>query len=144
MLQVKEGKQFEREVLGVGASLFGGPTDYIPYRKAMDEVKSFVKTKCDCWDCGDPDGHINDLHYYVAQALGLDDWSELKLYPCTDSNLDFWHKVDCFFWYRGNICTIDISLRNKGGYRADVEYGQEDVFNPKPLANDIAMRLRVH
>jgi len=65
----------------------------------------------------------------IKEAL-IDQWNlsdeeadNLKLYTAVGSPLDFFHKVDAFVEYRGDIITLDLTLRSEddaGGKRADV------------------------
>lgn len=136
------GHMFEYEVLGVAAkSVTQEDIKYIPYRQAIEQVKTTQNTD---WDPTDPPTDIaNDLHASVALALKIEDWSELKFYSSIGRALDFYHGVDAFFEYRGCVCTIDLTLKDKNGYKADVEVTPKDLEKDalRYVAGDIALRL---
>ncbi len=51
----------------------------------------------------------SDLHTYVAEALGLDDYSQLELYTAVDTPVDTMYGYDMFFKYRNVRYTIDLT-----------------------------------
>src|SRR6185369_4444565 len=76
------------------------------------ESMDLVRKNQPC-DPSDPDPRCaNDLHALIAEKLGLDDFSELKLYTAVGSPLDFWHGIDGFFEFRGHVLTIDLTVNS--------------------------------
>ncbi len=137
------GQLFEYEVLGrVAKCVNSEDIKYISYRQAIEQAKTTQSTD---WDPADPPTDVaNDLHALVAMKLGIEEWSELKLFSAIGKALDYFHGVDAFFEYRGNVCTIDLTLKDKGGYKADVEVSPRDLEKDamRFLAGDIALRLK--
>lgn len=138
------GRLFEYEVLGeVAKCVVAEDIKYLPFRLATEQAK---KNQPSTWDPTDPPTDFaNDLHAYVALKLGIDDWSQLNLFSSTGQALDVFHGVDAFFEYQGAICTLDLTLRNKGGYKADLEITPNDFSEESELrclAGDIALRLK--
>lgn len=139
------GRLFEYEVLGEVAAGCVNEEDikYIPYRLATEQVKANQPTT---WDPTDPPTDFaNDLHAHVALQLGLDDWSELKIYNSVGQALDIFHGVDAFFEFQGKLCTLDLTTRDKGGYKADLEVTPLDFTESsqlQSLAGDIALLLK--
>lgn len=137
------GHLFEYEVLGVAAKFVTREDiKYIPYRQALQQAKQKQVKE---WDPTDPPTSVaNDLHAMVALKLGIDNWSELKLFSSIGQALDRFHGVDAFFEHRGNVCTIDLTLKDKGGYKADMEVTPRDLEKDamRCLAGDIARRLK--
>lgn len=101
------GTEIEEESLGhVQVSGYNG--EHMAYRESMRWVKAHQPKG---WDPTDPSPRFaNDLHASVAEALGLDDYSELRFYTAVGSPLDYFHGVDGFFEYRGKIVTIDVTV----------------------------------
>ncbi len=111
------GKLLEHELLGRPCQ--GKEKKYMPYKEA---VKWACSHQPEGWDPTDPPTRwANDLHAYVAEALGLEDWSELEFYTSLDSPFDTYHGVDAFFLFRGRLVTLDITANlHKEEHKADV------------------------
>jgi hypothetical protein len=116
------GTEIEEEVLGHALVVWDGA--YLPFGKSLELVKAHQPC-----DPSDPEaGFANDLHASVALALGLEDWSELKLFTAVGSPLDFFHGVDAFFELRGKIVTIDVTINpNKCVAKADMVLNVSDL-----------------
>lgn len=54
-----------------------------------------------------------DLHYFVAEKLGLEDYSGLTFYTCTGTPLDTVYGIDGFMEWNGVRITLDIT-KNSG------------------------------
>lgn len=137
------GKLFECDVLGNGTKIFclDSVPKYKPWKKAMAEV--IEKTEYSKWDPTDPDTRIcNDLHATIAIELGLDNFSDLKLYPAVGSSFDVHHGVDMFFTYGNKYVTIDLTMNDKGGkYKADITVTPEMIEDIPTLAEGICKHL---
>lgn len=105
------------------------------------------------WNPSDPNlpeqnlNHIaNDLHYKVAEALGLEDVNELKFYTARNSPLDRFYGIDAFFEWNGALFTIDFTVnKHKKEYKADIIVSEEDVDSEASmdaLANTVAKYLK--
>jgi len=136
------GKFFESDNFGECLSRQSG---YKPYHESIDVVKNNQP-----WDTTDPKPRFaNNLHYEVAQELGLSDaqLSDLHFYTAVGSVLDQYHGVDGFFEYEDARVTLDISKNpaKESGYKADFMVGPEHVEYEKrrqELALDIADELQ--
>lgn len=107
----------------------GGPGEYKKYEEALKEVKVDYPG-----DPSDPrERFASDLHAEVAQELGLEDWSELRLYSAVGSSLDYYHGVDAFFEWRDQRVTMDVTRNpaKESGYKADVILGEEEFELPQ-------------
>ena len=81
----------------------------------------------------------------IKEAL-IDQWNlsdkeadELKLYTAVGSPLDFFHAVDAFIEYKGEIITLDLTLRPESdtdGKRADVIISGELPSPDDPTTED--------
>lgn len=76
------------------------------------------------WD--PPAGWMRDVHYAIVESLGLEDWSQLKIVPTLKTAADKYHGIDFLVIYtepetdRDVIVSVDLSLRHKEGFKADV------------------------
>lgn len=123
------GKLLEEEIFG----RCGGSWDGKTFFKFSDSVEYAKNNQPSSWRLSDPEPRFaGDLFATVAQGLGLDDWSELKLYGAVGTPLDIFYGVDAFFEYEGEIITIDVTLnKNKEVYKADF------VVNPETTDLDV-------
>lgn len=129
------GHLFETEVLGECKVQWKG---YMSFKKSMELVRSHQS--CDPTDPSPR--QANNLHARVAIALGLEDWSELRLYSALGSPLDILHGVDGFFEFRGHTVTIDLTINpNKDCHKADLIVRPEMLERPLELAREISRRL---
>ena len=115
------GRLFEEEVLGEIHLSWDG---YMTYRDSVKYVKEHQE-----WDPTDPStDKANDLHALVAIDLDLEDFDELKLYNALDTPMDYFHGVDCFFEFEGEIVTIDLTVNpSKITYKADLVLHPDDL-----------------
>ena len=115
------GRLFEEEVLGEIHVSWNG---YMTYRDSVKYVKEHQE-----WDPTDPDtDKANDLHALVAIDLDLEDFDELKLYNALNTPMDYFHGVDCFFEFLGEIVTIDLTINpEKIFYKADLVVHPDDL-----------------
>lgn len=173
-----EGKEYEISYLGtikVGdeyikayrealhKNLRANPeTGYLSYNTAMELVKKFQP--------GGQEGETNpqrdfmrELRLAVLEKLKLSEAEEkitdnLKSYTAVGSPLDVFHGVDAFLTFQTEdkkktaVATIDISLRQKVNFKADIcEYGEipppeenEDEYLKRidSLAGQVAERIQ--
>lgn len=132
------GGLLEEEVFGRCRGDWDGET-YLSFRDSLEYAKNNQPVG---WRVSDPASRFaGDLFSLVALKLGLDDWSELKLYGAVGTPLDIFHGVDGFFEYNGEIFTIDLTLnQHKDSYKADI------VINPETsdlevVADEIASSM---
>lgn len=117
------GELLQHETLGepLHPDAETGELEYLPYRTAMSVVREMQP-----FDPTDPTpSFANDLHATVAEKLGLTDYSTLRFYTALGTSLDRHHGVDGFFEWDAPeggtaVVTLDITLRDKGAYKADV------------------------
>jgi len=137
------GKLFEHDVLKDGAHVFccGCMPKYKPWKKAMSEV--IERVSYSKWDPTDPDSRIcNDLHATVAIELGLEDYSDLKLFPAVHSSFDIHHGVDMFFLWGKKYATIDLTVNGeKGKHKADINITPECINDLERVAKQIKVYL---
>lgn len=111
------GKLLEEEIFG----RCGGPWDGKTFFSFPAGVEYAKNNQPLDWRPSDPEPRFaGDLFATVAGRLGIEDWSELKLYSSVGTPLDIFHGVDAFFEYRGGVVTIDVTLnQHKDVYKAD-------------------------
>lgn len=119
------GRLFEEEILGEIHVSWDG---YMTYNRSLEYAKEHQE-----WDPSDPETpKANDLHALVAIALNLEDWSNLKFYNAVDTPMDYFHGVDCFFEFDGEIVTIDLTVNpHKREYKADLIVHPDDLEEKK-------------
>lgn len=102
----------------------------------FDEAKSYEWVRNNQpWNPSDPDNKIaNELHFQVAQKLGLDDVNELKFYSAIGSPLDFFYGIDAFFEIGDSTFTLDLSINpHKEVAKADMVIHEKDLFDEKSI-----------
>lgn len=110
----------------------GRTRHYISFAQAMKKWDSVRRNQP--WDPAEPNPMVSrfaaDLHTMVAIALGLEDFSRLKLFTAVGSAID-WHGYDAWFEMDGIKVTLDVTLnpQKEDGYKADVLIGPEAVEN---------------
>lgn len=132
------GRLFEAEVLGE-IMVVARSREYRSYTAALAEVR-----QAQPWEPTDPRPRLaSDLHASVCEALGVENYSEVALYTAVGSALDFFHGVDAFVEWRGEIVTIDLTVNPyKVRHKADVIVGPVDFeSNLEATARTIADRL---
>jgi len=133
------GRLFEHDVLGKGVDICyrGKQVIYKSYKKAMSEVIDFVNRTN--WLPFDPIHDLcNDIHASVAEELGLDNINHLKVYPAVGSSLDVYHGVDMFFTLGKKVVTVDLTVKEKDDYKADITICPDEVENLPTLAKKIS------
>lgn len=143
------GRLFEEDILRPCKDI---PCDgkYIPYRMALDLVRGHQP-----WKPEDPNTRpANDLHAYICEKAGIEDYSSVKLLTALDTHLDKFHGVDAVAEYEANgrnggkviiDITLDLSLnpaKKSHGYKADVIVGGIDDKDLEAAADQVAELLR--
>ena len=125
------GKIFESEVL---PSLSDSWKDegYFDEERSFECVRNHQE-----WNPSDPNNKVaNELHYKVAEKLGLDDVNELKFYSALHSPLDKYFGIDAFFEINGALFTLDLSINpHKDVAKADIVVTEKDLHDEKELDN---------
>ena len=140
------GSMFETEILAECLVVWD---NYLPYNQCIELVK---KNQPKSWNPADPSSAAgNDLQALIVEALGIDDYDEVKLYTALHSPLDRYHGVDCFIEYQDRRITIDLTVNiYKDAYKADFIISEEDVYDEegkinlkklRPKAQAIALAL---
>jgi len=99
---------------------------YVPFKKAV----SIAKQK-------QPWGHKPHrpittnftwlVYVNVVAGLGVGKKGDVGLYLSPGMALDYFHGVDFFVEYQGNIATVDISMYRKDDWKADFLITLEDI-----------------
>jgi hypothetical protein len=114
--------------------------DYFSYRRSLQIAR---ESQPRGWDPCDP--HIqaaNDLHYFVFEAMGIEEIESLKLYTALNTPLDYYHGVDCFFEFNGEVVTIDLTLNlNKPDVKADVRIDDQIIDDDKNIRENYMKEL---
>lgn len=134
------GRLFEWSVLGNPLATPENLRGYMPYNRAMTLAKNLA-----VWDPTDPaPRQANNLHFYVCEALGVEDYSQVRFYSALGTPLDFYHGVDCWVEFGGRVVTIDLTANiHKDHHKADVVVHPEDLEDEgKRLASYIANLLQ--
>ncbi len=132
------GRLFESEVLGCCLWSWRG-AGYLSYDRCVREVMCHQPA-----DPTDPENRAaNDLHFFVADALGEEDLSQLQLHTAVGSPLDRYHSVDGFFFWNGAVVTIDLTCNGKKEvYRADFVLHEEELYTEDGQVNQEALERR--
>lgn len=134
------GRLLETDMFGERFSgQSGRAAEYKEYEDALEEVKKDYP-----WDPTDPMPRFaNNLHAEVAQELGLEDWSELKLYTAVGSALDRYHGVDAFFEYGDGRVTLDVTKNpaKAEGYKPGVMIIGEEEFDYPVRRAETAIKI---
>jgi len=134
------GNLFEWSVLGRALAIPSVPAQsYLPYTRAMAVAREHP-----AWDPTDPDPRqANDLHAWVCEGLGVEDYSQVCFYSALGTPLDRFHGVDCWFEVGGRVVTIDLTTDpSKERYKADVVLHPEDLEDGgKAVAEHISALL---
>lgn len=64
-----------------------------------------------------PNSYPSDIHAATAEALGLEDYSELELFTAVDTPADTMYGYDMFFKYKGVRFTLDPTTDRRGKER---------------------------
>lgn len=110
--------------------------DHLPYVSSLDwqhastdEKKALImewvkKNQPENWDPSNPvffkksntehretsNTIASNLHTGVAEALGLENYDELKFYSSLHTPVDTLYGVDCFFEFEGVTLTVDVTV----------------------------------
>ena len=136
------GRLFEWSVLGKALTTPENLLGYLPFKKAMALAK-----KLTCWNPTDPEPRqANNLHFYVCEALKVEDYSKVRFYSALGTPLDFFHGVDCWIEYDSRVVTIDLTANgHKDYHKADVVVHPEDLEDGgERIAEYIAAFLKPH
>src|SRR3989344_3849196 len=130
------GRLFEEEVLGV-LKISWRRDVYVPFNEALSLARVHQN-----WNPSDPSSRpANDLHSEVALALELEDWQELRLYSSVNSPLDYFHGVDGFFEFQGQVITIDVTTNSrKVTAKADFVIHPTDLDENRPVVAKMIAR----
>lgn len=111
---IPEGQDLERALLGRAVvDARERPEGYLSFKDALDYARKhqpspFERSKT-----------VKELRAKVA--LYCDDKNEaVKFYTAVGTPLDIYHGVDAFFEQGRRIATLDVSMRDKEEYKADV------------------------
>jgi hypothetical protein len=125
------GGLIEREIFSeVDKDKYPLTRDYLKFRDAIVAVKKSQPYE----DPSDPEPRFsNDLQATIADKLGLDDYSHVRIYTAVGSHLDKFHKIDAFVEYditKNRIVrvTLDVTQNPQKGaeYRADIVFHMPD------------------
>lgn len=95
-------------------------TCYMPRKRAMLIARN---SQPDSWRPTDPYPRMaNDLHAYVCEGLGEQNFSKVRMYSAAGTALDRFHGIDGWFEYQGKEATVDITANGHkaNAYKADV------------------------
>jgi hypothetical protein len=111
---IARGSDVEHALLGK-ADLSRGEKDdaYMPMAQAIEFVKKHQPNSLE------RSRVVKDLRAKVVALCG-DTGTPVKFFTGVGTPLDTYHGIDAFFEQGGRIATIDISLREKESYKADV------------------------
>jgi len=134
-----EGSEFKRKHKGGGKPLKRG---YVDFEKSLMIAKSHQ-----------PWGHnprrprapfLREMYDCIAPLLKKGR-HYLRVFIAVKTPLDFWHGVDFFFEYEGNIVTVDVTLKpGKDFYKAKILITSNDILRNKHhrKAQEIARLLQ--
>lgn len=139
---ISDGMDVEHALLG-SVQEQKNDGEYIPFAEAVAKAKEkqpnpFDRSKI-----------IKDLRLKIAERC-LDKEEAVKFYTAVGTALDVYHGVDAFFEQGGRRVTVDVSMREKESYKADVllivDMDEEGnvVVSPdeiEQVSKDIARRL---
>ena len=110
---IKDGVDLERGLLGKSTVGQGEHLEYMSFKDAVTFAREHQP------DIFKRSQAIKNLRNRVA--LYCDDKDEpVKFFTAVGTPLDIYHGVDAFFEQDGRIATVDVSMREKETYKADV------------------------
>ena len=123
------GKMFESEVLSRLSDSWRRE-GYFNMSKSYEWVRNNQ-----IWNPSDPDNKTaSDLHFKIAEKLGLENVNELKFYSALNSPLDYHYGVDAFFEIGDSVVTIDLSLNpHKEVAKADIVVHENDLLDEQGI-----------
>lgn len=110
----------------------------IPYKHFADAIVECLEgnpgrfSGTELWD--PPTGWLRDVHFAIAERLGVEDYENLVVMPTLKTSADVHHGIDLLVAYREPkndreiIVTVDLSLRRKERFKADVLVTETDVI----------------
>jgi hypothetical protein len=111
---IPDGADAERALLGVPEIPHGKKYDtYVPYAQAIELVKQHQPSPLE------RSKPLRDLRAKVALLCGNIS-VPVKFFTAVGTPLDIYHGIDAFFEQGTHIATIDVSLRDKESYKADI------------------------
>lgn len=94
---------------------------YQHYEDALAEAINNTELVSDDESHDPPSRWLNDLHAEIAEALGLEDYTSLRMIPTVGNALDIYHNTDLIIMYQDSsssegpiIITADLTLNPRG------------------------------
>jgi hypothetical protein len=109
---IAEGTDLEQALLGK-PSVQSEEVEYMSFQEAADFVKEHQQ------NLPGRSRALRELRNEVA-ADCKDKTKPVKFFTAVGTSLDIYHGVDGFFEQDGRIATLDVSMREKESYKADV------------------------
>jgi hypothetical protein len=131
---IPDGADIERAVLGMPVvAPKERRDDYMPFRDAVEYVKKHQPNALERSKI------VRELRERVV-ALCDNIEMPVKFFTAVGTPLDTYHGIDAFFEQNGKIATIDISLKDKEGHKADVlvKVAFDDEGRPQVNTQDVA------
>lgn len=131
------GHLFEEEVVGKCLWIWNA---YVPFDRSLATVKASQPKN---WDPHDPSTPVsNDLHALVVDLLD-EEYDNVSFFTAVGSPLDYYHGVDAFIEYHGQVVTLDVTInKHKDSYKADVIIGEDDVYNDEGKINQKRLLIK--
>ena len=135
-LGIADGEDIEKGVLGapVLKPREKMPEEYMAYKDAVAWVRehqpdAFSRSKL-----------IKNLRTRVAElCTNIDE--PVKFYTAVGTPLDIYHGVDAFFAQGHKIATVDLSMKEKENYKADVLMTVAFDSNGEPVSTERALQM---
>ncbi len=134
------GESFELGILYPRGKLPQKPPDvsqYKPLREAIEYCLTQNPNRYPEEQLSDPQALIiNNIHTFVVQELGLEDFTNLMVIPASKTWADRYHGIDYFFIYRDPetdqsvMVTVDATkrpLEDKRDYPADIIHNETEI-----------------
>jgi hypothetical protein len=127
------GRLLEYEILGECRVQWDG--QYLPWGQAVWQVR-----KNQPWDTKNPNMPVPRLLLQaVKREMGS---SDVEVYTSVGTALDRYHGVDGYFFFQGVMVTMDVTLRDKPEFKADLCFHEVDLDNLDGFAKKIAEVMR--
>lgn len=137
----RNGKLFEQDLLYPAGDPRGKHIDKVecakvPYRQYHDAMRDVIEGRnphgynvhsSETYD--PPAGWARDIHFRLTQALSLQDWRNVKIFPALGTSADIHHGVDFLVEFtepetgKKYMVTVDITQRD-----ADLKHQKADVM----------------
>ncbi len=131
---IQDGKDIERGVLGCLQLAYGERMpEYLPFSEAVSFAKEHQPRGIRACPI------IKNAQAEIAKLVS-NKYSDVRFYTAVGSPLDTKHGVDCFFEQGDRLVTVDLSMREKSSFKADVLLVVGQNADGEPVVDDSELK----